>query len=126
MQFILLIYKNHAQFAQSPEADKRRMSEECDRWYEALQLRGQGRQIARLMDPIQATTIRKEGDHFLKMDGPFAETKEVLGGWVGIDCENRAEAVQIAQTFPGVNHGFAVEVRPLFVEGQTSPCWRTD
>ncbi|HRE79508.1 MAG TPA: YciI family protein, partial [Opitutaceae bacterium] len=66
-----------------------------------------------------------EGDHILNTDGPFAETKEVLGGWVAVECKSREEALQIAQTFPGVDLGFAVEVRPLFVEGQTQPCWRT-
>ena len=61
-----------------------------------------------------ATTVRvREGDT-LTTDGPFAETKEQLGGFYLVNAENLDEAIQIAAKIPGAAHG-AIEVRPVMV-----------
>jgi hypothetical protein len=62
-----------------------------------------------------ATTVRVRGDDTLVADGPFAETKEALGGFFVFDCESMDEAVALAARIPGAEHG-AVEVRPAHVE----------
>ena len=124
MQFMLMVYKNDARFAEMPEADKRRVSEACDTWHENLQRTGHARQMTRLHDTTTAATVRKARDGFLVTDGPFAETKEVFGGFAILECRDRAEAVDLAKTFPGVEAGFAVEVRPVYMGGEDQPCWR--
>ena len=59
-----------------------------------------------------ATTVRRQGDDHLITDGPFAETKEQLGGYYPIDCKNLDEAIGWAKKLP-VGDGAAVEVRPV-------------
>jgi hypothetical protein len=63
------------------------------------------------LQPIEtATTVRDGG---LITDGPFADTKEVLGGYFVFDASNLDEALEVAQRVPAVRLGGAVEVRPL-------------
>jgi hypothetical protein len=59
-----------------------------------------------------ATTVRVRDGKTLTTDGPFAETKEQLGGYYLIKAENLDEAVEIASRIPGAGHG-SVEVRPV-------------
>jgi len=54
-----------------------------------------------------------DNGHASVIDGPFAETKEVLGGFETVECKDLDEAIGIAKTFPGLRAGFAIEVRPL-------------
>ena len=60
-----------------------------------------------------ATTVRYGGHENLIIDGPFADTKEVLGGYYVFDASNLDEALELAQRIPAVRLGGAVEVRPL-------------
>jgi hypothetical protein len=63
------------------------------------------------LQPVEtATTVRGEG---LVTDGPFADTKEVLGGYYVLDAPNLDEALEFVQRIPAVRLGGAVEVRPL-------------
>lgn len=59
-----------------------------------------------------ATTVTKENGKLETMDGPFAETKEQLGGFYLIDCKDLDEAIKYAAMIPTVEHG-RVEVRPV-------------
>lgn len=74
---------------------------------------------ARLMPTTAATTLRKDSDPPLVIDGPFAETKEQLLGFYVLDCESLEEALSIVREFAKANPGGAYEVRPirLFVPG---------
>ena len=66
------------------------------------------------LQPVDsATTIRFRGDEPLLTDGPFAELKEYVAGFVLLDCADLDEAVRWAQRLPGARLGAAVEVRPL-------------
>jgi hypothetical protein len=60
-----------------------------------------------------AATLRFEKGHLSVTDGPFAETKEQLGGYHLIDCKDLDEAISIAQRIPTLRAGGVVEVRPL-------------
>jgi hypothetical protein len=62
-----------------------------------------------------ATTVRVRDGETLVTDGPYAEVKEALGGYVLLDCASMDEAVDWAARIPGAEHG-AVEVRPLYIE----------
>jgi hypothetical protein len=65
---------------------------------------------AHLQPADSATTVRADN---LIIDGPYAETKEVLGGYYVLDASNLDEAIEFAQRIPAVRLGGAVEVRPL-------------
>jgi hypothetical protein len=65
-----------------------------------------------LLGTAAATTVRVRQGKSLTTDGPFAETKEQLGGFYLVKCDNLDEAIQIAAQVPGVERG-SIEVRPL-------------
>ena len=67
---------------------------------------------ARLGPTADARTLRGPGDGMV-IDGPFAETKEQLGGYHVIECGNLDDAIAIARRIPTIPHGGTVEVRPL-------------
>lgn len=72
--------------------------------------------ILRGGEPLQptttATTVRVQGGQILTTDGPFAETKEQLGGFYLLDCKNLDEAIQWAAKIPHASQG-AIEIRPV-------------
>lgn len=65
-----------------------------------------------LMPPETATSLRVRGGKAETMDGPFAETKERLGGYYIIDCKDLDEALRYAAMIPTATHG-TIEVRPV-------------
>ena len=69
--------------------------------------------VARLMPTTAATTLRKDRDPPLVIDGPFAETKEQLLGFYIIDCADLAEAIAAAAELARANPGGAYELRPV-------------
>jgi len=68
---------------------------------------------AELDSPDTATTIRVRDGETLTTDGPFAETKEVLGGFYLIDVPNLDDAIEFAAAVPASRRGGSVEIRPL-------------
>ncbi len=74
---------------------------------------------ARLLPTTAATTVRKDREPPLVIDGPFAETKEQLLGFYVIDCSALEEALEIVQELARANPGGAYEIRPirLFLPG---------
>jgi hypothetical protein len=68
---------------------------------------------AHLQPGDSATTVRYDGAQNLIIDGPYADTKEVLGGYYVLDASDLDEALEFAQRIPAVQLGGAVEVRPL-------------
>ena len=69
--------------------------------------------VARLMPTTAATTLRKDREPPLVIDGPFAETKEQLLGFFIIDCASLDEALGIARDLAEANPGGAYEIRPV-------------
>ena len=82
---------------------------------EYLALRDDSRCVggAHLQPGDTATTVRHGGVEYLITDGPFADTKEVLGGYYVLDASDLDAALEFAQRIPAVRLGGAVEVRPL-------------
>ena len=66
-----------------------------------------------LQPPESATTVQVEGGKTLTTDGPFANTKEILGGLYLLEADNLDRALEIAARIPAARLGGAVEVRPL-------------
>jgi len=68
---------------------------------------------ARLMPTTAATTLRKDSDPPLVLDGPYAETKEQLLGFYVVDCDDLEAALTVARDLAKANPGGAYEVRPV-------------
>ena len=80
---------------------------------EKLTRQGRLGPVARLLPTTAATTLRKDGDPPLVLDGPFAETKEQLLGFYIVDCAALDEAIEIARELGRANPGGAYEIRPV-------------
>ncbi|RTL63454.1 MAG: YciI family protein [Hyphomicrobiales bacterium] len=83
-----------------------------------LEKQGKLGPVARLLPTTAATTLRKDRDPPLIVDGPFAETKEQLLGFYVVDCANLDEVLGIAKDLAAANPGGAYEIRPI---GMLSP-----
>jgi len=111
MRYMLLIFSDPNQGP--PPASPEAMAEMMRPWGEYTQaLKDAGVYVGgdALQGPDTATSVR--GD--VVTDGPFAETKEQVGGYYMYDCDTREEALEWAKKCPGVNNG-GVELRPLMV-----------
>ncbi|NEA32657.1 YciI family protein [Streptomyces sp. SID13031] len=84
----------------------------CGGWSEEMERRGVVRGGAGLAPATDATTVRVRHDELLLSDGPFAETKEVVGGFVMIECADLDEAIEIAAKHPAAGYG-TIEIRPV-------------
>jgi hypothetical protein len=112
MQYLLLIYTDEAGWEDTTDEQRQAMYEE----YAALStdLRDKGQYVGgnELAATSTATTIRVRDGEALVTDGPFADTKEALGGYYLVDCESLDEAIEIAGRIPSARHG-SIEVRPV-------------
>ncbi len=85
----------------------------CGGWSEEMARRGVLRGGAGLCPPATATTVRVRDEQVLLSDGPFAESKEQIGGYCLIECADLDEAIEIASAHPAAGYG-VIEIRPLF------------
>lgn len=108
MRYVLLVCDNDSVGVRDEDADP-------TSWVREMDKRGVRLQGARLRPATDATTVRVRDDEVLLSDGPFAETKEQIGGFDLIECENLDEAIAVASRHPAARFGF-VEVRPLWEE----------
>jgi hypothetical protein len=83
--------------------------------HEKLARQGKLGPVARLLPTTAATTLRKDREPALVIDGPFAETKEQLLGFYVVDCAGLDEALDIAAELGRANPGGAYEIRPIGV-----------
>jgi hypothetical protein len=81
--------------------------------HEKVARRGKLGPVVRLLPTTAATTLRKDGDPPLVIDGPFAETKEQLLGFYIVDAESLEEVLEIARELAQANPGGAYEIRPV-------------
>jgi hypothetical protein len=110
MKYALLIYPNPAGEAGLGEAEQEALSAEY------LAFRDDPRCLggAHLQPVETATTVRSDGVRPLVTDGPYADSKEVLGGYFVFAAADLDEVLEVAERIPAVRFGGAVEVRPLF------------
>lgn len=111
MRFALLVYENASHWATVPQEVKAQCTAACLAWHNDLAKHGKLPTALVLHEPHTAASVRQHAESFTVTDGPFAETKEVLGGVEVIDCTSQEEAIAIAKAFPALVHGFTVEVR---------------
>jgi hypothetical protein len=82
-------------------------------WVQEMDARGVRKLGSRLRPVSDATTVRVRGGEVLLSDGPFAETKEQIGGFDLLECRDLDEAIEVASKHPGAKFG-TIEVRPLW------------
>ena len=109
MQYALLIYGSDEGWQRlSPEEREKQMHE-----YMALSQSSETRGGADLGDLSSATTVRVDNGDTITADGPFAETKEYLGGFYLVECDSIDEAIAFAAKIPASRTGGTIEVRPV-------------
>jgi hypothetical protein len=110
VQYMLLIYSNENGRSEGDETDVLRR-------YGAFtqEVRDSGKLVTadRLQPTAAATTVRIRNGETLVTDGPFADTKEQLGGYYVLECENIDEALAYAAKIPAAENG-SIEVRPVW------------
>jgi hypothetical protein len=111
MRYLLLIYSEESTAAPDP-AEGERVMNEYMAYSQALAAAGVVQAGEALEQSNTATTVRVKGDERVVTDGPFAETREVLGGFYMIDVPNLDAALDWAARCPGSKYG-SVEVRPV-------------
>jgi len=112
MRYLLLIYTNEAQDSQATQAEQEAVMGAYYAFTNEVNSAGVNLGGEALQPVSTATTVRVRNGKTLTTDGPFAETKEQLGGYYIIKAENLDEAIAWAAKIPGAKLG-SVEVRPI-------------
>ena len=113
MKYILLIYGNEVENAKRTQEQTGALLKDFGAFTESIQRGGSYLGGDRLQATTAATTVRVREGKTLTTDGPFAETKEQLGGYYLIEAKDLDEAIAIAARVPAARYG-SVEVRPIF------------
>jgi hypothetical protein len=112
MQYMLLIYDQEDRWAGIPETERNAVFAEYMAYTEELRDKGALVSADQLRPTTTATTVRVRDGEQVVTDGPFAETKEALGGYYLIEVESLDEAIEWAAKIPSARYG-EVEVRPV-------------
>jgi hypothetical protein len=118
MRYLLLIYSEEPT---GPVQDEVMRTETAayDAFTRDIRERGLFEAGEALHPTTSATTVRVQDGETITTDGPFAETKEALGGFYLINARDLDQAIEIAARIPGATHG-SIEVRPIFEYGDGS------
>ncbi len=112
MRYMALIYGNEAASINMSEAQGQAMLGEYNAFSEMATARGALLGGEALLPTHSATSLRVREGKTLTTDGPFAETKEQLGGFYLLKCDNLDEAIEMASQIPGAKQG-TIELRPI-------------
>jgi hypothetical protein len=114
MKYVLLLYGDESGWDTLSPADQQRIIEETRRHSEQVKSSGQYVSAAPLQPTSTATCVRVREGKRLLTDGPFAETKEQLGGFCLIEAKDLDDAIGIAARHPAVSSGWGTaEIRPV-------------
>lgn len=112
MNYLLLIYGDETERDAASAADSEAMFAAYRAFSESIAASGVLRAGDALEPVAMATTVRVRGGDVVVTDGPFAETKEQLGGYYLIECADLDAAIEIAARVPGALQG-SIEIRPI-------------
>lgn len=112
MKYLVMIYCDDSLLEALPEGEFDSRMQACFAKADTLRAQGQLLDSQQLEAPATARTVRVREGRTRVVDGPFAETKEYLGGFNLIEAANMDEAVLIASSFPWARTG-AIEIRPV-------------
>ena len=113
MQYAILCYHREAEVCGWSKDKDAKVMADLAVVQRKLAARGRLGPVARLMPTSAATTLRKDREPPLVLDGPFAETKEQLLGFYIVECANLDEALDAAKELGQANPGGSYEIRPL-------------
>jgi hypothetical protein len=113
MQYLLLIYGAEGAWTSMTEAESSRMTQAFGTFTQKIMAGGNYKGGNRLQPTATATTVRVRDGKRVVTDGPFAETKEQLGGYYLIEAADLDEATSLAAEIPSAAFG-SIEVRPIF------------
>ena len=119
MQYLLLIYGQESDWSKIPPAQAGALMEEYGKFTQELSASGKNLGSNRLKDVASATTVRVRDGKRVITDGPFAETKEQLGGYYLVEAKDLDEAISLAAKIPSARFG-SIEVRPVWVMEQAA------
>ena len=116
MKYMLLIHDDEKAWAKMTDAERQRIYGEYGQFGQQIKETGNYLAGAQLQPTTTATSVRVRDGKRLVTDGPFAETREQLGGYFLVDAKNLDEAISIAARIPSARMG-TIEVRPVVEMG---------
>ena len=114
MQYLLLIYRSEAELSRMEAAERQKMTADYGAFTQSIVQSGHFKAGDGLQPTTTATTVRVRDGKILTTDGPFAETREQLGGYYLIEARDLDAAIGIAARIPGAKDG-SIEVRPIMI-----------
>jgi hypothetical protein len=113
MKYLLLCCFEEKRWDALPQSQREAVMKEYGELMGSLHESGHHLTTGKLQPVATATSVRSRNGKAVVVDGPYAETKEQLGGYHVIECRDLDEAIAIAKRIPTLPHGGTVEVRPL-------------
>jgi hypothetical protein len=113
MRYALLICTDETAMAAASPEEGQASTAAYMAWGEEMGKRGILQGGERLRPTTDATTVQVRDGEVLTSDGPFAETKEQIGGFYLVDCKDLDQAIEVAAQLPGARNG-SIEVRPIW------------
>ncbi|HEY3810328.1 MAG TPA: YciI family protein [Acidimicrobiales bacterium] len=113
MRYLMMICVDEKWLGSLDEVEGPAMLARYGQFMQEMTTRGVLQGGERLYPTTDATTVRVRDGETVTSDGPFAETKEQVGGYYLVDCKDLDEAIEIAAQIPGAAHG-SIEVRPIW------------
>lgn len=125
MKYLCIAYEEEQQLNQLSESEWQALRQETLNYVDALRQSGRLIVTHALQSATTASMVRVRGGELVVTDGPFAETKEQIGGFFLIEAKDLPEAVQIAAQWPSARIG-GIEVRPIEEELKMDRRYRSD
>jgi hypothetical protein len=119
VKFLCLSYWDEKKFDRLPESERETFIEECVAYDNVLRRDGHFVRLEALQSAGSAKTLRRRGGKVSITDGPYAETKEQVGGILLLDADDLNHAVELMSKHPGIRVA-AFEIRPLDEEATAS------
>lgn len=114
MQYLLLIYRSEAELNKKTPADRQAISAEYGTYTQSIVQSGHFKAGDGLQPSTTATTVRVRDGKTLTTDGPFAETREQLGGYYLVEAKDLDTAIALAARIPNARDG-SIEIRPVMI-----------
>jgi len=116
MEYLLLIYDRESNWSEMSEAERGQMMQDYGAFTESIRGSGHYKGGNPLQPVATATTVRVRDGKTMTTDGPFAETREQLGGYYLIEAKDLDDALAVAARIPSARIG-SIEVRPIMKMG---------